>query len=151
MTLHIRPATADDANAISTVIIRSLRQTNAADYSAALIAQIEDNFTPVRVLALLEQRQVLVALVDQQVVATASLQGNVVRSVFVAPEMQGRGLGRALMQAVEALAQQSGQVLLRIPSSITAQGFYARLGYVQVREVMEGAERIIVMERALRS
>ncbi|CAM3857849.1 putative N-acetyltransferase YafP [compost metagenome] len=147
MTLHIRPATPADATAISAVIIQSLQQSNAADYSAALIAQVEQSFTPERILALLEQRQVLVAVLDQQVVATASLQGNVVRSVFVVPGLQGTGVGRALMQAIEDLARQTGQALLRVPSSITAEAFYARLGYAKVREVMEGEERIIVMER----
>ncbi|MCE5981579.1 MULTISPECIES: GNAT family N-acetyltransferase [unclassified Pseudomonas] len=147
MTLHIRPATPADATAISAVIIQSLQQSNAADYSAALIAQVEQSFTPERILALLEQRQVLVAVLDQQVVATASLQGNVVRSVFVVPGLQGTGVGRALMQAIEDLARQTGQALLRVPSSITAEAFYARLGYAKVREVMEGEERVIVMER----
>ncbi|MEN5201100.1 GNAT family N-acetyltransferase [Pseudomonas wadenswilerensis] len=147
MTLHIRPATPADATAISAVIIQSLQQSNAADYSAALIAQVEQSFTPERILALLEQRQVLVAVLDQQVVATASLQGNVVRSVFVVPGLQGTGVGRALMQAIEDLAWQTGQALLRVPSSITAEAFYARLGYAKVREVMEGEERVIVMER----
>jgi predicted N-acetyltransferase YhbS len=147
MTLHIRPAKPADATAISAVIIQSLQQSNAADYSAALIAQVEQSFTPERILALLEQRQVLVAVLDQQVVATASLQGNVVRSVFVVPGLQGTGVGRALMQAIEDLARQTGQALLRVPSSITAEAFYARLGYAKVREVMEGEERVIVMER----
>lgn len=149
MPLHIRPATPADASAISAVIIQSLQQTNAADYSAALIAQVEQSFTAERILALLEQRQVLVALLDQQLVATASLHGNVLRSVFVAPGVQGTGVGRALLQALENLARQAGQTLLRVPSSITAEGFYARLGYAKVREVMEGEERIIVMERAV--
>ena len=147
MPLHIRPATPADASAISAVIIQSLQQTNAADYSAALIARVEQSFTPERIVALLEQRQVLVALLDQQLVGTASLQGNVVRSVFVTPVLQGIGVGRALMFAIEDLARQAGQTLLRVPSSITAEAFYARLGYAKLREVLEGEERIIVMER----
>ncbi|KAF1067566.1 MAG: putative N-acetyltransferase YafP [Pseudomonas citronellolis] len=149
MPLTLRRATADDAPAISAVILRSLRQSNARDYPPAVIERVERNFDAEAVQALIARREVFVALEAEQLVGTASLDGAVVRSVFVDPDWQGRGIGAQLMAAVEARAREAGIERLKVPASLTAQAFYARQGYRVVREVVEGEERTIVMERAL--
>lgn len=149
MDCLIRPATPPDAIAISRVIIGALRESNAEDYPAQVIAQVEQSFSPEAVLGLLGQRQVYVAIVDQQVVATASLDRDVVRSVFVDPSHQGAGIGRLLMAKIHAVALDDGIEVLRVPSSITAEGFYRGLGYQKVREQLHGAERTIIMQRRL--
>ncbi|MBV6286917.1 GNAT family N-acetyltransferase [Pseudomonas sp. MAFF 301350] len=146
---EVRDAHADDAQAVSQVIIAALRQTNSQDYSPAVIARVEVSFSPEAVARLLTCRQVLVAQVAGEVVGTASLDGEVVRTVFVAPGRQGLGIGRVLMNRIEALARVAGVQTLRVPSSLTAQAFYARLGYVVVREVVEGEERTLVMAKVL--
>jgi N-acetylglutamate synthase-like GNAT family acetyltransferase len=149
MNNPIRRATAEDAAAISQVIIRSLRQSNAQDYLPEVIAQVEKSFTPEAVFALLSQRQVFVATLDHRVVATASLEGDVVRSVFVDPSHQAGGLGRQLMATIESIAIDAKIAVLRVPSSLTAEGFYSKLGFRKVRDEFHGAERTIVMERHL--
>jgi GNAT superfamily N-acetyltransferase len=58
------------------------------------------HFTPDAVRELLKRRRVL-AVQDEAIVATASLDGNVVRSVFVDPALQGQGIGRLLMIEIE--------------------------------------------------
>lgn len=92
---------------------------------------------------------VFVALADNRVVGTASLDGQVVRTVFVRPRLQGQGIGRQLMNAVEQTAKRLGVEILSVPSSVTAARFYRRLGYSVVRETFHGEERTIVMERRL--
>lgn len=54
------------------------------------------------------------------------------------------------MAAVEAAAAVEGVSRLRLPSSITAQGFYQSLGYSIIGDEYHGAERTIVMEKSLR-
>ncbi|PMZ43309.1 GNAT family N-acetyltransferase, partial [Pseudomonas sp. GW247-3R2A] len=93
MKPQIRPATAADASAISQVIIQSLRQSNALDYPPDIIEQVEKSFSTESIRTLLTQRQVFVAMINSHIVATASLDRDVVRSVFVDPTQQGRGLG----------------------------------------------------------
>ena len=149
MNLAIRDARKGDAAGISEVIIAALRETNAKDYSPMVIAQVETSFSPIAVKALMERRKVFVALLDQELVGTASLDGTVVRSVFVAPAHQSKGIGRQLMAAVEKAAIDAGITLLSVPSSVTAESFYSRLGFKSVRDSYHGEERTIIMERSL--
>lgn len=56
MTCEIRPAQVDDATEISRVIVDALRETNAKDYTAEIIARVELSFSPVAVGRLIGQR-----------------------------------------------------------------------------------------------
>jgi GNAT superfamily N-acetyltransferase len=143
----IRRAEAHDVEGLSRTILRAIRITNAVDYPPHLIAAVADNFTPERVLVQLAKRQVFVAVVDSSVVGTASLHGRVVRSVYVDPDHQGTGIGGKLMEAVEELARSQSIDGVSVPSSITAQEFYRRRGFVFVRDEHHGDERTIVMKK----
>ncbi|MGF6318506.1 GNAT family N-acetyltransferase [Pseudomonas frederiksbergensis] len=149
MNTQIRTATPEDAPAISRVIVQSLRSSNAQDYPAEVITQIEKNFSTEVILSLLTQRQVFVATIDRRVVATASLDRDVVRSVFVDPQHQGNGIGGQLMAMIRTVAIDKEIEVLHVPSSITAEGFYFKLGFRKVRDEFHGAERTIVMEQAI--
>jgi len=86
MSCTIRPALEDDAEAISEVILCALRETNAKHYSREIIARVERSFSPTAVLQLISRRKVFVATLGSRVVGTASLEGSVVRTVFVTPD-----------------------------------------------------------------
>lgn len=149
MTCQVRSATSSDSAGISRVVVAALRGTNAEDYSADVIAQVEKGFAPESVRKLIERRKVFVAMQGEDITGTASLDGNVVRSVFVDPVYQGRGIGRQLMQEIHGTAASAGVKVLRVPSSITAEKFYAALGYQKIRDEFYGAERTIVMEKRM--
>ncbi|AXK55548.1 GNAT family N-acetyltransferase [Pseudomonas protegens] len=149
MECQVRPALEADAARVSQVILAALLTSNAQDYPAHVIERVQDSFTPDAVLQLMRRRQMFVALVDGKLLGTASLDGRAVRSVFVDPAYHGHGLGRQLMAAVEQAALDSGLTSLVVPSSVTAEGFYARQGFVRVREHYEGEELTLIMERGL--
>jgi GNAT superfamily N-acetyltransferase len=147
--LLIRLAVPDDAEAISRVIIKALQESNAQDYPPEVIASVSANFSPERITTLMAQRDVLIAIVADEIVGTASLQGAVVRTVFVKPDKQGCGIGAALMGEIEHRAHQRKLSQLTVPSSITAEGFYTKLGFSAVRDEYHGAERTIIMRKTL--
>lgn len=147
--IHVRAATADDAPAVSRVILKALRQSNSKDYSPEVIERVEASFSPSALLKLFQQREVFVALHEQQIVGTASLDGKAVRTMFVTPDVQRQGIGRRLMETVEGAARRAGIDVLAVPSSVTAEQFYANLGYKVVRDSFDGEERTIIMERLL--
>ena len=149
MDCTIRPAREDDADEISAVILRALRETNAKDYAREIIERIEHSFSPSAVLLLIGKRIVFVATIDDRVVGTASLDGSVVRTVFVSPEVQARGIGKLLMAEVERTARERNIPSLAVPSSLSAETFYVQLGFRAVRDSYYGEERTIIMERSL--
>ncbi|MDH1534291.1 GNAT family N-acetyltransferase [Pseudomonas chengduensis] len=150
MDCMIRLATTDDAAAISRIVIAALRKSNAQDYPPEVIAQVEKSFTPEAVEVLLNKRTVFVASMQDDLIATASLDGDVVRTVFVEPKYQGCGVGRKLMETIHAQALNADMLTLFVPSSLTAEGFYVSMGYRKIRDEFHGAERTIVMEKSLR-
>lgn len=151
MDYAIRPASLNDAEGISRTIIAALRETNAKDYPEAVITRVEQGFSSASVLKLLAQRLVFVAEGRGGIIGTASLDGRVVRTAFVHPRHRSRGVGKALMAAVEKAAVEGGVTVLAVPSSVTAEPFYIKLGFKSVRDSYHGEERTIVMERPLRA
>lgn len=149
MECTIRPALEDDSGEISAVILRALRETNARDYTAEIITRLEQSFGPDAVRKLIGRRTVFVAVMDRRVVGTASLDGDVVRTVFVAPDVQGRGIGKSLIAEIERTARGRNIAGLAVSSSVTAETFYARLGFKVVRDSYHGDERTIIMKRSL--
>ena len=149
MECTIRPARQDDADEISAVILRTLRETNAKDYAREIIERVEHSFSPSAVLQLIDKRTVFVAAIGSRVVGTASLDGSVVRTVFVSPDVQARGIGKLLMAEIERTARARDIHTLVVPSSLSAETFYVQLGFRAVRDSYYGEERTIIMERSL--
>lgn len=143
----IRPARDGDAGAISQVIVAALRETNARDYAPAIIARLEKNFSAAAVRELIGKQKMFVAVLGQQVAGTASLDGSMVRSFFVAPDAQGMGIGSRLLVEVESAAREAGITTLTLQSSVTAEQFYAKRGFKALRDSYYGDERTIIMER----
>lgn len=58
-----------------------------------------------------------------------------VRQVSVLPELQGGGVGSALMTGIEDEARRRGIALLTLNARTTAEGFYTRIGWRTVSDV----------------
>ena len=72
------------------------------------------------------------------------------RQMAVVNDVQGKGIGRALMQFAENLARDRGYKCITMHARKNAVGFYERMGYKKVGdEFMEITIPHIVMEKAL--
>ncbi len=147
--IEVRRATVWDALTISNIVKDTIRVSNSRDYPASVIEQVSANFSAEAVHELINRRTVWVALINGVVMGTASLENDTVRTVFVAPSAQGGGVGRCLMETVELAATNQNVNLLKVPASLTARSFYARLGYRDVREILYGEEHTFLMEKSL--
>jgi GNAT superfamily N-acetyltransferase len=148
--IEIRRATAADAEVVYEIVLRALRETNARDYPASVIDRLVLTL-PEAVASKLEEWQAYVAVVDDRIVGTGSLNGKTVRALFVHPDYQGRGIGTKLMDVVENAANLQSERTLGVQSSITAQPFYAKRGFKVVREAFYGEERTIFMSKDISS
>ncbi|WP_229070495.1 GNAT family N-acetyltransferase [Actinoplanes sp. DH11] len=131
--VQIRSLQAGDSTAVSDVVTQCLREINSRDYPEEIIARMCAYFSPRQIERLGEERQVFVAVDNGTVVGTVSRDGNRVFTMFVQPRMIGHGVGRRLMQHIETQAAGEGYDHMETGASITAHGFYQRLGYVDVR------------------
>lgn len=147
--ITIRSACPEDSDAISALVVRTLWESNLADYGAENITRVAGHFTPEAVAGMQERWQMFLAEEDGRLLGTASYFEASARAVFVDPETQGRGVGRALMAAVLKAARSDGQSEISLRSSVLAEPFYQALGFVAKEELWQGTERTILMRRAL--
>lgn len=138
----IRPATQNDAQAICDITNPIIRDT--------LITFTTAVWTPDRVCDdMATGNRFLVAELDGEVIGSASFGAfrkgpgyarTCEHSIQLAPEARGRGVGRALMQALESLAISDGMhVMVAGVSGANAAGiaFHAALGFAEVGRMPE--------------
>jgi GNAT superfamily N-acetyltransferase len=80
------------------------------------------------------RRQIWVYEEEGRVTGTIALEDDTISGFFVAPDRQKHGIGRQLLELIEARARQKGLRALRLSASITAVGFYEKLGYAPFGE-----------------
>jgi GNAT superfamily N-acetyltransferase len=141
-----------DAEAVSALIRRTMRESNSRDYPLDRLQPLIDYFSPEKVLRLGRERVCLVAEVDRLPIGTAALDGAELATFFVLPERQGQGIGAQLLAAIEAHARALGIARLTVDASITGAAFYARMGYLRSGTEREGTAGVqIRMEKLLPS
>ncbi|MDA7966804.1 GNAT family N-acetyltransferase [Ruegeria sp.] len=137
------------AEGISKVICDAIRTVNARDYPAAEIDRLVGNFTTSCVLEFLKQRLTLVALSNEKVVGTGSLQGSELKSLFVSPKLHRKGIGGILVSELEKVAAKQGLRQLSVSSSLSAVSFYSSLGYAEKSREFYGDEETVSMTKSI--
>ena len=122
---------------ISNIIIQDLLNVNIKDYGLERVKKMAEDFTVKKLKNTFSKRKkVFIALIDDNVVGTAGIEESWysadeywILTVFVKPENHGQGIGRKLIEKIEEFATTLPIKKLVIPASITANGFYYKLGY----------------------
>lgn len=143
----IRKFQKTDAQELSNLICKTLREINSKDYSKEIIDKMCVHFSPEKLAELADDRTVFVALHESKIAGTASLKENIILSVFVDAELQGKGIGTKLMKHVEEVAYKNGYKNVKLPSSITSVEFYKKLGYQKIDETVSEFGKNIIMEK----
>lgn len=131
----LRPATANDAAAMARIQIAAMREGGTDDYTEAQLEALAPNDAGQDTVpaALFEKtdRRGVVAEDDGDIVGWGSLrlEEGVLAATFVAPERTGQGIGREIVESLEAAAREAGLDQLVVPASLNAVEFYRRLGY----------------------
>ena len=148
--ITIRAFEPRDADAVSALIRRTMRESNSRDYPLHRLQLLIDYFSPAKVCQLAQERVCLVAEAHGQLLGTAALEGAELATFFVLPEYQGQGIGTRLLAAIEAQARMLGLTHITADSSLTGAAFYARMGYLRTGAEREGTAGVqIGMEKQI--
>ena len=125
-----------NADEVSALIARTLRETNIKDYSKEYIENDVKTLTPDYIIERSKCTHFYVVYEDNKIVgcgAIGSYWGKEVESslftIFVLPEYQGQGIGRRIIETLEHDEYFVRAKRIEIPSSITACQFYRKFGY----------------------
>jgi GNAT superfamily N-acetyltransferase len=135
--MRIERFQASQADAVSHIVRRNLTEVNSRDYAQDRIDALVAYFSPEKIVENSSSQCTFVAIQDDKVVGTASLDNfgsaespdYYAVMVFVLPELHGQGIGTRLMEAVETEARRLGAERIAVRAAITAKGFYLKLGY----------------------
>jgi len=153
-TVAVRRFAASDAGAVRNIILRGLREINARDYPPEHIGKTCAAFTLERILSQAESAHMYVAVSGAEVVGTGSiapfwgsLTESILLTIFVLPEFIGKGVGTAIIGALEKDEYFLRAKRIEIPASVTAAGFYRKMGYVPKNGTDPDAEGLVRMEK----
>ena len=147
--IEIRKATDADVVPLSGLIRHTIRVSNSKDYDQQSIDMLCSIFEPEQVAKRIENEHILLCFSGVNLIGTAGLRRDYLRSLFIEPTYQRQGLGKVLVANIEEIARQNAIPEILVESSVTARQFYETLGYefVEFQQYPEGS--FILMRKAL--
>ena len=125
-----------DAVEVSALIAKTLRTTNIKDYSQEYIENDVKKLGPEQIIQRAGWTHFYVVCDGDIIIGCGAIGpywGKIDESslftIFVLPEYQGKGVGRIIIETLEQDNFFLRAKRIEIPASITALGFYQKMGY----------------------
>lgn len=134
--MQIRRFQEQDARAVSDLVRDALLVSCAKDYPPDVLTAFAETQTPECMLNRGNTTHFYVAEEEERIIGCGAIGTSNdcpdvcgIYSLYVSPEYQAKGIGKRIMETLEAdpYAQQASQI--EIHASITALEFYQKLGY----------------------
>lgn len=143
--IALRPATPADGEAIVDVHVASIRGLGPDAYDPAQVAAWAANKRPERYPLESDSTRAIVAELEagdetedaNPIVGFGwiDLESGEVTAVYVHPDYARRGVGRTILERLEAVARTAGLETLTLTASLNAVPFYERRGYERVERI----------------
>lgn len=134
--MTIRRLKDEDAQAVSELIIATIRISNVRDYPAKLMEELVKTQTPEHILQRASWTHFYVVEESGSIIGCGAIgpywgktDESSLFSIFVHPDHQGKGIGRAIMETLEQDKFALRARRIEIPASITGLPFYRKMGY----------------------
>ena len=117
----------------------------------------DDDLHAIRRVYLEQRGEFIVGLLDDELVAMGALrctdpQRAEIKRMRVAPDIQGRGFGRRILEHIETRATELGYTHLHLDTTaqqLAAQAFYRSHGYRETAREQRGRFELIFFEKSL--
>lgn len=130
--IAVRKASQSDRQAVWSVHVRAIRETCSRSYTPEQVIAWSRLLPPDSSIQVLQDREFLVAEKHGVIAGFGLLnQGSEeVEAVYVRPDHLRGGVGRAILEALERVAQQGGLDTLWLFATLNAVPFYLAAGYI---------------------
>lgn len=125
-----------DAEEVSALITKTLRTTNIRDYSKDYIENDIKKLSPTHLIERAQWTHFYVVCDRNTIIGCGAIgpywgkeDESSLFTIFVLPEYQGKGVGRKIIETLEQDEFFLRAKRIEIPASITACGFYKKMGY----------------------
>ena len=130
--LGIHPATAADAGRIHAIHTQSVKALCKGHYSSEQIAGWLKNRSPQGYLPGIGRGEMFVATDGFSILGFGQAIPGEIHAIYVAPEYVKQGVGIVLLEQALTAARAGSQRDVYLESTLNAQGFYTRAGFVEV-------------------
>ena len=127
--IPIRAFAKADLEAVKRLIDETIDSCYVGVYPPNAVQFFKEHHSCDRILEKAGKGYTVVLEDSRRIVGTGTLLGDHVSRVFVAPDAQGRGYGKAIMGALEDRARADGVAMIELSASLPSTRFYERLGY----------------------
>jgi N-acetylglutamate synthase-like GNAT family acetyltransferase len=152
--MKIRKFKDEDAQAVCKIINKCDKEIASKDYSKKIINWWIKKLTPDYIINKSKNRVCYVACLNDKVVGYISLDGNEIKKLHVNPKYHRIGIGTKLIQRIEYLSIKNRINKLIVESSIYAERFYKKFGFIKVKinhcEHDGEKFKLILMEKKLK-
>ena len=134
--MFIRKFENSDAQKTHEMIAHTLRTVNIKDYTPQFIEETIQRLLPEILIERGKTSHFYVLCEDDKIIGCGAIAGfwgseteSILLTIFLHPDYQGKGYGRQLIETLEADEYFLRAERVEIPASITAVGFYQKMGY----------------------
>lgn len=142
--MFLRAYRHDDKRQLQQLFFDTVHTVNARDYSPEQLAAWAPTEPDREAWARLDHQYCFVVEFQKVIVGFISVtKEGLIDLLFVHKDFQGKGIASALFKQAERLARKKGFTVLRTESSITAHGFFEKVGFsttAENRKTLRGVE-----------
>lgn len=128
----IRAAKETDFDSVKNITKKTIWSVYPKYYPSGAVQFFSDHHLEDRIKADIDAEKVFVLEVDEIVIGTITVSDNEINRLFVLPDFQHKGYGRALMNfAEEMISKEFDRIIL--DASLPAKQIYLKRGYVATK------------------